>query len=106
VAEDEELASGRGFVRPPDNAEMIATVLLGQAFDPGAALAPFGFKKAATTVGGGFFKTRGLRKHEATKKGKHFGKPCFQTLEQLRGEIYFNHSRDMLTMWRSSGNLG
>jgi hypothetical protein len=64
---------------------MIATKFLGKTLNPRAALAPFGFEKTATTVGGGFLKARRLREDKPTESGKHLGQPGFEDIEQFFG---------------------
>ena len=67
VAEDEELAVVlRGW---GDDAEVVAAMFLGDAFDVEAVLAQFGGDDGAAAVGGGFFEAGGFGEDEAAESG-------------------------------------
>jgi hypothetical protein len=97
VAQNEILACGARFLRPPGDAELVAAEFLRNALNARAALAPFGCEQAAATVGGDFFETGRFRQDETLERGKHLGQTKFQEAQELFGVVGLGHSRDMLT---------
>jgi hypothetical protein len=78
VAENEDLARGLCFVRPPGDAEVIAAMCLWEALDADATLAPFGGDEAATVVGGKFLEAGRFGFDEELQRLEHFGKARLQ----------------------------
>ena len=97
VAENEILPSGPRFLRPPGDEELVAAEFLRDALNARAALAPFGCKQAAATVGGSFFETGRFRADEPLERGEHLRQATFQETQEFFGVVYVRHGRDMLT---------
>ena len=104
VTENEELSGGAGFVRPPGNAQMVAAMLLRNALDACAAIAPGGGDDFAATIGGGFFKAGRFGRDKLSKGGEHLRQAGLQAPQEILWETRLWHGGDMLTMGRGEGN--
>ena len=104
VAEDEELARGARFLRPPGDAKLVAADSLDDSFDACAAFVPFRSENVAAEVGWLFFETGRFRKDELLERGKHLWQARFQSAQEFIRVIGLGHGRDMLTMTGSRSN--
>jgi len=75
VAQDEELCSGRCNGRGPDDAKMIAAMLLAKNLDERAAQQPFVREKAAAAVGAFFIQAGRLQKRKLLENLQHVRQP-------------------------------
>ena len=91
-------------MRPPSDAQMIAAMLLRDAFDAGVALAPDCGDDIAATIGGGFFEAGRFGGDKLAEGGEHLRQAWFQLAEKIFGVIRLWHDADMLTMRRGEGN--
>jgi hypothetical protein len=104
MPEHQELACRPRFWRPPRDAELIATLLLRDAFDDCAAFVPFRGENVTATVGWLFFKAGRLREDKPLESGKHLRKANSQKAQEFFGVVGVGHGRDMLTMTGSGSN--
>jgi ubiquinone biosynthesis protein UbiJ len=85
MAEDHELAFRADSIGLPSDAKMIAAMLLREALDASASLAPFFGQQGAAAVCGSFFEARRFADHQIAELCEHLADARAQVSSKFFG---------------------
>src|SRR5208337_4832122 len=106
VAEDEELRSGRRNGGRPNDAKMIAAMLLAEHLDERASQQPFVGQKTTAAVGSFFIQAGRFQERELLEDLQHVRQPAAEQGKKSLRKWTGRHEGVMVTTSATQGNTG